>query len=144
MIQTPIGDIRILVNGQEKKYEFCELETKTENFSVDNRFQITFGEIEIGMIVSCVLESPFQNIESTPDSGERLEMISFYKDDLKLSIGVEGEIEGINYVLLKNGIEIRNEKSIYKPNLIINVAWLKMKNSEEEDIYCWLAADPKL
>jgi hypothetical protein len=90
--------------------------------------------------LDCITE----NVEYGSESGERLELQSYWSDNIKLSIGTEGEIPGVQYEYLKNCLRIRIEQSVPIMTIKYYVAWLTMSNKEVEDIYTWFGADPTL
>ena len=146
MIRTPFGEIQIFINGREEEgTEMCPLPGCKKNFTVDERYQVFLKKIEEGNVIDCILNTENSlSIRSVIESGENLALISFYKDNTKLSIGLVGDRKGIKYEYLENGMRmviLEKQPNCFMP---MNIAWLCMKNPELEDIYCWLAADPTL
>lgn len=76
------------------------------------------------------------------EPGEDLALLSFMIDNMKLSIGVQGDIPGILYDYLNDRLRIRLTKYASIMKLDINIAWITMDNIEKEKIYTWFAADP--
>lgn len=61
-----------------------------------------------------------------------------------MSIATEDEIDGIEIKYLNRGIEIQISEHTKIKEVIFGMAWISLKNPEEEDIYTWFAADPTL
>ena len=147
LLNTILGDIEISINGQIVIYNVIELPNKGGNFNVDNRYEITVDKIDdykSDVNVDCKLNCSEYNCKSGSESGENLEMISFWCDNKKLSIGSEGELQGVKYKYLENGINIVIEKTAPISSLKFYVAWITMSNRDVEDIYTWFGADPTL
>jgi len=143
MIETPIGRIEILIDGKILDYSKVELVNRHKSFTVDKRYQISVNDM-MESTIDCTLIGRKTEDKAIIESGEDLALISFYEDNLKLSIGAEGDVEGIKYTYLENGIRMEANKECMKNQLLINVAWLEMTNMEQQDIYCWFAADPSI
>lgn len=149
MLKTPLGYINIFVNGKIVRPIANELPSIKKGFIVDKCYQLSLNislfECE-KTIIECVLAANdyLDNLESNIESGEKLEMISFYCKNTKLSIGTEGEIQYINYSYLANGIQIEVSNEFFLKKVVFNVAWLTMTDSDVEDIYTWFAADPTI
>lgn len=148
MLKTEIGNIRILINGNNYDYHPIELPVKGKQFEVDKRYKIIIDNLEIyesEILVDCAIENEKSlNFESGLEPGERVALISFSFSKFKLSIGVEGDIPGINYEYMRDRLRIRISKKASVKELIIFVAWLRMSDPVMEDIYTWFAADPTL
>lgn len=141
---TDLGEIKIFINEIEVSYDCIELINYSRFFSVKKRFKLVceipkslIGNIDIKCTIK--IKEDIQ-VESGPETGEDLALISFYWENNKLSIGTQGDIQGIKYNYLKNGMELIMEEN--PEYIIFYVAWLDMKNVEKEDIYTWFAADP--
>jgi hypothetical protein len=83
-------------------------------------------------------------MDSGPEAGEQLALISFIYKNMKLSIGVEGDIPGVLYEYLYDRIRVRLTKYASIKKITFYVAWLVMNDIEREEIYTWFAADPTL
>jgi len=145
MLNTPLGNVKVIVNGEEEKLEIHSLLKSKANFTVDSRYQVSLEWIEKGNVIDCILNIENDSyIASGIESGEELALISFYKGNTKLSIGVIGDKKGIKYEYLQNGIRMTVFESQSSSFMPMNIAWLSMSDSELKDIYCWLAADPNI
>ncbi|OTN87624.1 hypothetical protein A5819_000070 [Enterococcus sp. 7E2_DIV0204] len=145
MLKTPLGNIRLFENNIEKKYSYKSLKVNSKNYLVDKRISITLKITQNLENVKFILDiDENEVIKSEIESGEDLSLISFFKGNLKLSIGTVGDIPGVNYFYLDNGISLTLNKKANIKELIFYIAWLNMENPEEESIFTWFAADPTL
>lgn len=88
-IKTELGNIIITINGQLLDYTSIKLANKGKNFTVDGRYQIMVDNILVS------------------ESGEDLALISFLYNNIKLSIGVEGDIPGVNYEYMNDRLRVK-------------------------------------
>lgn len=155
---TPLGELLILVDGIEVRYNFIRLENNSSIFpNIAGRYKI---ELEYNSDYSehqicCIIENiDSRKIDNYAESGERLECQSFYKEDIKLSIGIEcdtgyyeiGERIG-NYdydsLYLENGICYHILETTKSHKLVFGIAWIN-ESIEDNDIQTWFAADPTI
>ena len=145
MIEANIGNINILINGHNLDYSWFELPNKGNQFNVDGRFRIVVDNIpdKEETVIDCILQN--QNnvpINGYAEPGEDLALISFMISNMKLSIGVQGDIPGVFYDYLYDRLRIRVTEIASISRFDIFIAWITMDNIEKEEIYTWLAADP--
>ena len=93
MLTTPLGDIEIYID--DKKIEYGERNIRISDKlcpDIDGRYSIEVNFIPDGKIhaISCRIKDYISSKEDGIESGERLELKSFYRDNTKLSIGMEG------------------------------------------------------
>lgn len=93
MLITPFGKIEVSVDSKPIEYEFKMVQKDSLCKDVNSRYAIEVDFVPDGLehTISCrvLLSEPIK--DAYPEPGERLEMMSFYRDDLKLSIGIESE-----------------------------------------------------
>ena len=94
MLTTPLGDIEIYVD--DNKVEYMEKNIRVSDKlcpDVSGRYAIKIDFIPDGKIhtISCKIKGHVSSEKDGIELGERLELKSFYKDNTKLSIGMEGE-----------------------------------------------------
>ena len=147
MLQTPIGKLKILLNEEEIGYKENFLVPETKSFTVDKRAQIQFAEniqLDSEDVINFIIEKQ-KGLEIRPciETGEDLQLISFYYQNYKLSIGLE-ELKNIKYTYLENGIRLEVRVSLKLEEINAIVAWLKMQDADLEDTFTWYAADPTL
>lgn len=143
-MRTKIGNIVVRINNKEVNIETLELPLEGRNFHVDGRYKIvcTLPEkFETPCYIECLLENNENSkCNSCIETGENLALISFYNGNCKLSLGTQGDIQGLIYNYLDNGIEIVDNIGLKKISFF--VAWIETLDEEKEDIYTWFAADP--
>lgn len=149
MLKTELGNIIITINGQILDYTSIRLANKGKNYTVDGRYQVMVDNILVSeseeTIIDCILDdNKALALNGYSESGEDLALISFLYNNIKLSIGVEGDIPGVNYEYMDDRLRVKVTKSASLNSLTFFIAWLTMHNAEQEEIYTWFAADPTL
>ena len=156
-INTPMGEISILIDGFEVEYTPEKAEALKRWFpNVLGRYFIKINHIPDGKPhkISCVF--PFdESIERSPESGDHLECQAFYdKDSFKLSIGTYGETNSefhfdydIEY--LQNGMQYIVLPETKTQEYEFGICWIDNVDSDEydedtndRDTQTWLGADP--
>ncbi|WP_274309007.1 hypothetical protein [Solibacillus daqui] len=133
MLNTPLGPIMIL-NGQQKiPYTFIPLPKTAHCPNVNGRFSITVPIVESPATIQCIIENELLN--SYPETGENLEALSFYKDDVKLTIGITADFTTTDGQLLKNGLEVKTAFPIE-----FGVCWIQPV-TESNDVETFFGAD---
>lgn len=141
MIMTPIGRLEIKIDDIPYLYEYVPLPTQFVNFSVLQRYQIIIP-IKRKKSVLIILHPQCDDVSEGIDSGENLYAISFTKSNLNIEIGMEGDVEGINYLKIKNGCCLAISSACQQSHLKINIAW---KYKEDDfDVSVWFAVDPTI
>lgn len=141
MIMTPIGCLEIKIDDIPYLYEYVPLPTQFVNFSVLQRYQIIIP-IKRKKSVLIILHPQCDDVSEGIDSGENLYAISFTKSNLNIEIGMEGDVEGINYLKIKNGCCLAIPSAYQQSHLKINIAW---KYKEDDfDVSVWFAVDPTI
>ncbi|MBC7765404.1 MAG: hypothetical protein H7Y41_02880 [Hyphomonadaceae bacterium] len=148
MLKTELGNVTITINGKKLVYMPITLENKGKNFTVDGRYQVIVDNIlvsELETIIDCILDNnKALALNGYSESGEGLALISFLYNNIKLSIGAEGDIPGVYYEYMNDRIRVKVTKAASLNTLTFYIAWLTMHNIEQEEIYTWFAADPTL
>jgi len=146
MLRTPIGTVDVLINGKSYNYKIRKLRNRDRTFTVDGRYMIIVGiSNDQDIVVECKLtDFTGDDAKGSIESGARLALTSFYRDNIKLSIGVEDEISGVQCSYIDYGIEVALSKEACLQLVVFGIAWITMNDAEKEDIYTWFAADPTL
>ena len=161
ILSTPFGDIDIQLDGTSIPYTAVKGSIGEDACpDVHDRFLISVRFVPDGRkhVLSCVF-IPCCSYERTSESGEFLELQSFYNADrIKMSIGLR--IEDDAYILrakdaldaeyLENGMAFlipdkeTAEKYEFGIAWIDDVGWDDPVNDENEarDVQTWFAADP--
>jgi len=146
MLLTPLGEIKLLVNGLEVEYEAIEIEKDRLCQEVDGRYMILFevkSENNMKEITCCI---PGLDSKGYTESGEMLEAIAFYKDDIKLTIGVVGEFnypfyqQDYNGIYLDNGIQYILFPNFTSRTIKFGVCWIQPV-TEDNDIQTHFGVD---
>lgn len=154
MLLTPLGEIKVFYDDKEVEYNVKAVKCDKRCPDLGGRFiiEVHFKPDGREHIISCRIINhvvhPYDDIET----GERLELKSFYNENVKLSIGMEGDtgylFDGTRYSdeydydtdYLSNGVEYdvleTTKTEIYR----FGIAWIE-PYSEENDIQTWFGAD---
>ena len=148
MLHTIMGDIILLVNDEFFEYQYEALSCTVKNFHVDGRYKIIcpVSRCPSGSVsIQCkILLENGKDTSVAAETGEDLFLVSFLDGINKLSIGTRGDIPGITYQHLQNGIKLMDKGNILPPCLIFYVAWKKIIDKEKDALATWFAADPTL
>lgn len=143
-----MGDIDIIVNGTSFEYSIIKLPNAQKQFLVDKRFKIIVKKLPLSdtdITVECkIINFKGDNVKGYVESGEGLNLVSFYRKKLKLSIGIEDQINNVYCECIEYGLKITVFKQSFLKQLVFGIAWLSMHDEEKEEIYTWFAADPTL
>lgn len=137
MLITPLGDINILIDGIKINYEATKLKNINKLWSdINERYLLKYyvNEKKDNYNIQCIISG--LEIVGEPESGENLEAISFYKDDLKLTIGINTDFLEEDGRLLDDGLEVNTHRI-----LKIGVCWL-CPFTPNNEIQTWYGADP--
>ncbi|MFC4408946.1 hypothetical protein ACFOZY_00710 [Chungangia koreensis] len=149
MLLTPLGAIKLFVNDKEVDFTAIKLDNLAFQYrDVNGRYLIQYeykSEYKNQEIKCCI---PVIDVKGHIESGERLEAIAFYKEDIKLTIGVEGEFHNPKYSdytgeYLSNGIQYKTNQTTVDRKLNFGVCWIQPV-TEENDVQTWFGADPTL
>jgi hypothetical protein len=155
MIITPAGEIEIFVDGGKISY----IEESVRVFSLceelDGRFCIRIkfnpdGDIHI---ISCCIANYIPSEMDGVESGENLELKSFYFDKSKVSLGMEadtGYVSGVRIDTydydsdyLENGVCYVVLPDTKTQEFVFGIAWLN-NCTDENDLQTWFGTDATL
>lgn len=142
---NPFETLLITLNGCAVPATPRMLACKTARFAVDGRCDYSFSLPK--QTGRAVIEARFPALEAEgwdcgAESGERLALISFYKNKTKISLGTEGDLEGVGYHYLPSGLRLEVPPQYGGRTFHFTVAWLTSETLERDEIFTWLAADP--
>jgi hypothetical protein len=145
MIKTPIGFVKITINGVKCSYRYEALNNVGKSFAVDGRFSVllTIPEHRIGFYtIECKIE-PYDTLtQNCQEPGEQLALNSIYQSGFKLSIGTRNSLHGVNCKYIKDGLQLRIAPNAKNQDIKFFIAWLKIDFPDSQDIFTWFAADP--
>lgn len=150
MLLTPLGNIKVLVNNEEVEFTASKLgDLHFPSPDLKGRFLIEYdykNALKNQTIKCCI---PSIEVEGEVESGEKLEAISFYKEDIKLTIGVDCEFtdypKDIDFSgeYLRDGIQYKTFPTTADKKFRFGVCWIQ-PCTEENDHQTWFGADPGL
>jgi hypothetical protein len=150
VLMTPLGAVKIFVNDYEVEFTAIKMDNLDPHCpDVNGRFLIQYeykNEVKNQKIKCCI---PSLNVTGEIESGERLEAISFYEENIKLTIGAEGEFNDFAKYLdysgnyLRNGIQYITFPSTTDKKFKFGVCWIQPFTAEN-DVQTWFGADPYL
>jgi hypothetical protein len=158
MLQTPFGAVEILLDGKALPYNAEAVPLDNRCPDLPGRFGITVHISPDGLphTLSCVLSDLPAYAESDMESGERLELISFYADGVKLSVGTEAE-EGFfpngyydyDCAHLDHGMAYLILPQTKTESFTFGIAWIDGVPDPDDinnprDVQTWFGADPTL
>lgn len=153
-LRTPLGEIIVSIDEKEIDYNYYKIKNNDRCKDLLGRYliNICFKCDGIEHTISCCIKDYKKTIKDDIETGENLELKSFFKDNIKLSIGMEGDTgsseRDSNYYeydneYLDNGVEykiLKNTSDKVK-NYIFVIAWIENFNSDN-DVQTWFGADP--
>lgn len=153
---TPLGEIDILIDGRETEYDFHIVDVDSSCKDVDGRYtiQILFDPDGRCHRISCKIRDYIPSEMDDIESGENLELKSFYKGGAKLSIGTEGDSGYINGERVSTTYDYDNEYQDDGVDYVIlgatktqiytfGVAWVN-NYTENNEVQTWFGADPTI
>lgn len=154
MLVTPLGEIIIFCNNKKIEYKAVSIENDKTCIDLDGRYLITLHIEPNGkkQKISCKIKMYTPSSNDGIETGENLELKSFYKDKIKLSIGMEGDtgylIDGIRYYdydnnYLDDGVEYVLLEETVTDEYKFGIAWIN-NYTEDNDAQTWFGADPTM
>lgn len=155
---TLLGDIEICIDGKSIKYTAQNMGVMDRLCpDVDGRFCIKVEFVPDGErhAISCIIKSHIPSDKDGVESGERLELKSFYKGHSKLSIGMEGEtgyfadgtraFDTYDYdtEYLEDGVRYVINEDTKTDRYVFGVAWIE-NVTDDNDVQTWFGADPTM
>ena len=151
MINTPLGDIEIYIDGKQIDYSakcLGAMDRLCPDITGRYRVEINLEPDGKEHTISCRIKDYTPSEEDDIETGENLELKSFYKDKTKLSIGMEGDSgyyekydydndyldDGVQYFIMKD-----TKTRIYK----FGIAWID-NFTDENEAQTWFGADPAI
>ncbi len=154
-MQTPLGYLEIKIDDDTIEYKYLTISTDRVCPDLNGRYAIVipFQPDKATHTISCRLKNYTASIKDGPESGENLELYSFYRDCVKLSIGMEGDTDYINGERISNydydteylsdGVQYCILPMTKTEKYVFGIAWLN-NVTENTDIQTWFGADPTL
>ena len=157
MLKTPLGNIIIQIDNKTISYNAISAICDSTCNDLDGRYLICISFVPDGRkhVITCYIEDYLPSEKDDIESGENLELKSFYAKSCKLSIGMEGEsgyyadgsrvstVYDYDNEYTKNGVKyvILPETITHKYNF--GIAWIN-NVTNDNDVQTWFGADPTL
>lgn len=156
LLLTPLGEIEILIDDEPISYQAVECVCDKTCADLTGRYAIKVELLPDGNAheIQCRIKNHVVSDMDGIESGERLELKSFYNNSCKLSIGMEGDAG-----YFPNGIRVGSydfdneykEKGVayitfpdtVTKEFVFGIAWIDDVN-EENDVQTWFGADPTI
>ena len=155
MIITPLGEIEIFFDGNKIVYSVSPVEVTKNCHDLVGRCCIRINIIPDGKehIISCCIAKYSSSEKAIIESGENLELKSFYSGNSKVSLGMEADLGFINEQritrydynagYLENGVYYEILPETQTQEYVFGIAWLNTC-TDENDVQTWFGADPTL
>lgn len=156
MLITPLGEIEIIIDDKPIPYSAKKLEKDKLCQDLDGRYsiEIHFVPDENEHTITCRIKSYSGSEKDGIESGENLELKSFYKNNVKLSLGMEGDSGYISGKRISDSYDYDNGywddavqylilSTTKTHKYVFGIAWIENCN-EDNDIQTWFGADPTL
>lgn len=155
LFSTPLGDIEIRIDGRLAHFNGCSIKKDGTCADVAGRYAlcVDFKPDGLSHSITCKILGHIVDEKDEIETGEWLELKSFYKDNIKLSIGMEGDVgyignervseydydndyfdDGVSYEILP---ETKTEIFVF------GISWIEGIDTPERDCQTWYGADVK-
>ena len=93
MLITPLGEIEISIDNNPIEYIYKKIKYDKTCKDLNGRYLIIINFIPDGRehTITCRIKSYTPSDKDECETGENLELKSFYKENVKLSLGMEGD-----------------------------------------------------
>lgn len=149
MLQTPLGEIIVSIDNKPVQYEFTAEPLNKSCPDLNGRYSITVKFEPDGRqhTVSCRIIDHVPDERDDIETGERLELKSFYKGNTKLSIGMENDDLGLeseydyDTSYLDDGVQYEIRTFTRTLKYVFGIAWI-LNFTDENENQTWFGADP--
>lgn len=156
MLLTPLGRIAVCVDSKPVEYEAKRVAREKCCEKLDGRFAIHISFVPDGdcHCISCRIVDYTPSEEDGIESGERLELKSFFGGEVKLSMGMEGDTaywpdgtraSAYDYdtEYLDDGVQYKILPMTRTTEYVFGIAWIKPYR-EDNELQTWFGADPTM
>jgi len=156
MLDTPLGGLVVALDGKEIEYSYEELKKSETCGDLEGRYRIklSFLPDEMPHLISCRIKDYTPSEQDIVESGENLELKSFFAGGIKLSLGMEGDtgyyndgtrLETYDYdtEYFEDGVGYLILPFTKTEEYVFGVAWI-CGGSEKKEVQTWYGADPTL
>lgn len=157
MLSTPLGNIMILIDDMPYSYDAVSVEKDRTCPDIAGRYRIIVELIPDGREheIKCIIDGYEKTDDDNVETGEDLELKSFVKDNIKLSVGMEGDSgyfddgtrisDRYDYDndYCDNGVSYKVLKSTDTSRFVFGIAWM-IDPRPENEVQTWYGADPSI
>lgn len=157
ILSTPLGNIIILVDDTQLNYDAISVKRNITCKDVCGRYKIIIDFTPDGQEhqIMCIVDGYEKTDDDYIDTGENLELKNFIKNNIKLSIGMEGDTgyypDGTrinNYYdydnkYFDNGVSYQILKNTHTNKFVFGIAWIDNPQQDNE-VQTWYGADPSI
>lgn len=148
-MHTPFGEIKVLLDGAPMVFQNICIDPDERYFpNVDQTHRIAIDIEPDGKKHTLEFVLTDCEVEGEPETGERLEAVSFYPGNGKITLGCYasfGDYKDYDFdfdgILKKDGIEISIFPTTATKQFFFGVSWVT-RCTKEKDIQTWFGADP--
>ena len=156
MLSTPLGDIEIYIDNEKVEYT-VKIIGASERLCPDisGRFGIEILYEPDGKqhTISCRIKKYHASSRDEIEPGECLELKSFYRENTKLSIGMEGDagyysdgtrdsdVYDYDNDYMEDGVSYLIMEDTKTTKYVFGIAWID-NVTVENDVQTWYGADP--
>lgn len=154
-LKTPLGEIEIFIDNSKIEYNYKKLENDCSCENLDGRYviKVIFEPDGNEHKISYRIKNYIATAEDDVETGENLELKSFFKNNIKLSIGMVGDTgydvggervcNTFDYDndYLKNGVEYCLLNFTTTKEYKFGIAWIE-NYTDENKVQTWYGADP--
>lgn len=156
MLSTPLGDIEIYIDNEKEEYTVKNIGASERLCpDISGRFGIEILYEPDGKqhTISCRIKKYHASSRDEIEPGERLELKSFYRENTKLSIGMEGDagyysdgtrdsdVYDYDNDYMEDGVSYLIMEDTKTTKYVFGIAWID-NVTVENDVQTWYGADP--
>ena len=156
MLLTPLGDIEIYIDNEKVEYTVKNIGASERLCpDISGRFGIEILYEPDGKqhTISCRIKKYHASSRDEIEPGERLELKSFYRENTKLSIGMEGDagyysdgtrdsdVYDYDNDYMEDGVSYLIMEDTKTTKYVFGIAWID-NVTVENDVQTWYGADP--
>ena len=155
MFSTPIGDIEIRIDGRLAHFNGRSIKKDGTCEDVSGRYAIyvDFKPDGIAHSITCRILGHTVDKRDEIETGEWLELKSFYKGNIKLSIGMEGDVGYIGSERVSeydydndyfdDGVSYEILPETMTEHFVFGISWIEDPDTSERNCQTWYGADVK-
>lgn len=158
MLTTTLGDIEIYADNERVEYIVKNIGASEKLCpDISGRFciEILYDPDGKQHTISCRIKEYLASSRDGIEPGERLELKSFYRENTKLSIGMDGDagyytdgtrdsdVYDYDNDYMEDGVSYLIMEDTKTTKYVFGIAWLD-NVTEENDVQTWYGADPTL